>query len=35
MAEAQGGDPALYRDDLDAVGAPERVGIDRDEAEAS
>lgn len=34
MAEAQGGNPALYRDDLDAVGAPGRVGIERDEEEA-
>lgn len=35
MAEAQGGDPALYRDDLDTVGAPEEVGIERDEEDAS
>lgn len=26
MAEAQGGDPALHRDDLDAVGPPEEQG---------
>lgn len=35
MAEAQGGNPALYRDDLDTVGAPEEVGIKRDEEDAS
>lgn len=26
LAEAQGGDPALYRDDLDAAGHPEEQG---------
>lgn len=31
MAEVQGGNPALHGDDLDAVRAPVRLGIDRDE----
>lgn len=35
MAEVQGGNPALHRDDLDAVRAPARLGTDRDEEETS
>lgn len=35
MAEVQGGNPALHRDDLDAMRAPARLGTDTDEEETS
>lgn len=35
MAEVQGGNPALHRDDLDAVRAPVELGIESNEEETS
>lgn len=35
MAEVQGGNPALHRDDLDAMRAPMELGIERNEEETS
>lgn len=35
IAEVQGGNPALHRDDLDAVRAPVELGMERDVEETS